>query len=131
MTPQEKRKYPQEMLLMGGCPNCGQEINRKFVEDVIDEIIDLALAEERKKIIEMIDKFEAEPLLMTSSTNMPCICGFENGDIIELDENNRHKTCGKPLPLIVPMKTPAQKLKEFLTKDEDIAHLTSLKELIK
>jgi predicted nucleic acid-binding Zn-ribbon protein len=33
-----KRKYPEEMLLMNGCANCGQEVNTKFVEDVIDRI---------------------------------------------------------------------------------------------
>lgn len=39
---QEKRKYPQEMLLMAGCPGCGLETNRQFVENIIDEITTIA-----------------------------------------------------------------------------------------
>lgn len=38
----KKRKYPQEMLLMNGCPQCGLETNRNFVENIIDEITTLA-----------------------------------------------------------------------------------------
>jgi len=34
-----KRKYSQEQKLMDNCPNCGQEVNCKFVESVIDEIV--------------------------------------------------------------------------------------------
>lgn len=50
----KKREYPQEMLLMGSCPECGQEINRQFVENTIDEIVDLAVSKERARIVEEI-----------------------------------------------------------------------------
>lgn len=55
-----KRKYPQEMLLMNDCPNCGQKVNSQFVENTIDEIVDLAVAEERKRIVEMVINYNQE-----------------------------------------------------------------------
>lgn len=48
----KNREYPQEMLLMGGCPNCGEEVNRDFVEKTIDEIIDLAVSKEREMVVD-------------------------------------------------------------------------------
>lgn len=59
-TPKEeesigKRKYPQEMLLMSSCPNCGQEVNQKFVEDTIDEILQQVLTEQKMKFKEMVE----------------------------------------------------------------------------
>lgn len=52
----KKREYPQEMLLMGGCPNCGEEVNREFVEKTIDEIVGLAVSKERERIVERVMK---------------------------------------------------------------------------
>ena len=40
------------MLLMNSCPNCGQEVNRKFVENIIDEIV--------KKASELPETFRIE-----------------------------------------------------------------------
>lgn len=54
-----KRRYSQEMLLMTGCPNCGQEINREFVEMVIDEIIDQAIKQERQRIVDELKNCDA------------------------------------------------------------------------
>lgn len=47
-----KRKYPQEMLLMSDCPNCGQEVNTAFVEKVIDDI----LHAERQVLVERVEE---------------------------------------------------------------------------
>lgn len=54
-VPQEKRRYSEEMLLMGGCPNCGQDTNCSFVEGVIDRITDRAIQEERQRIVKKRD----------------------------------------------------------------------------
>lgn len=53
---QEKRKYPQEMLLMSGCPSCGLETNRVFVENIIDEITTLAFQGGEKSKEDMVLK---------------------------------------------------------------------------
>jgi len=58
----QNRKYPQEMLLMGGCPNCGQEVNREFLEKTIDEIAGIAILKERKKIIDELMKLTSEDI---------------------------------------------------------------------
>lgn len=34
----KKERDPKEMLLMTGCPNCGQDNNIEYVKNVIDEI---------------------------------------------------------------------------------------------
>lgn len=50
----KKRRFPQEMLLMNDCPNCGQECNTKFVENVIDEIVSLEAEQEKARIVEIL-----------------------------------------------------------------------------
>ena len=52
MKKEIKRKYPIEMQLMNSCPNCGQKVNKEFVEIIIDTI----LKQERQRIIEEIKK---------------------------------------------------------------------------
>ena len=34
-----QKRYAEELLLMGGCPTCGADVNREFVEDTIDRIV--------------------------------------------------------------------------------------------
>lgn len=34
----KQKRDPKEMLLMTGCPNCGQDNNIEYVKNVIDEI---------------------------------------------------------------------------------------------
>lgn len=73
-----------------------------------------------ERIVKLIDKFEAEPLLMTT-IDSPCICDFDNGDVIRLDEEGKHTKCGKTLNMPVPIKTSIQKLKKSLiTNKSDI-----------
>lgn len=86
-----------------------------FEQKHIASAVEVAVANRDKEIVEMIEKFKAEPLLMTSSSIFSCVCPFENGDIIELDKHYKHKKCGKSLPMAVPVKTPIEKLKDFFT----------------
>ena len=56
-----KRKYSQEQKLMNNCPNCGQEVNCKFVESVIDEIVADTQTQTAKEIvwiaIDLVDRY--------------------------------------------------------------------------
>lgn len=45
-----QKRYVEESLLMGGCPACGTEVNREFVEDTIDRIVRRAKKEAREEV---------------------------------------------------------------------------------
>jgi threonine synthase len=59
-----QKRYVEESLLMGGCPECGAEVNREFVEDTIDRIVARAKKEafeegvkaERERVVSNLPK---------------------------------------------------------------------------
>jgi hypothetical protein len=52
-----------------------------------------------QSVVGEIERIEKEPLLTTSGVEEICRCDFENGDIIELDKDEKHTKCGKKLPM--------------------------------
>ena len=51
---EENKWYQQEMLLMCDCPKCGCEVNREYVENVIDRIIESSIEDKKKYYITQI-----------------------------------------------------------------------------
>jgi hypothetical protein len=93
---------------------------KKEVIDEIKSFISSLLAKQQEEFVKMIDSKQEDDykvLLQTPSIDESCRCNFENGDIIELDKEGRHKKCGKYLPLPVPIKTSFEKFKEDLLAD--------------
>jgi len=87
---------------------------------IIRDFINFLLAKQQEEFVKMIESKQEDDykvLFQTPLIDKSCRCNFENGDIIEIDKEGRHKKCGKYLPSPVPIKTSFEQFKEDLLAD--------------
>lgn len=67
-------------------------------------------------VLKEIEKIENQKVIFRTFGG--CKCNFNQGDIIPVDENNIHTTCGGELPMQVPIQSPLDTLKTKLQAKE-------------